>query len=75
MADIVVHQHDKLCDLDYAQVLAIKILTFSIRFGEFTAIDLSRMKPVTSSGIWLLYIIEYPHLRQDMNQSAFRRLF
>lgn len=30
-------------------MLAIKILTFSIRFGEFTAIDLSRIKPVISS--------------------------
>lgn len=34
-----------------SQVFAIKILAFSIRLGEFTAMDLSKMKPSQRSEI------------------------
>jgi hypothetical protein len=37
------------------QVFAMRILTFSNRFGEFTAMTLSRMKPEKESGKNAIY--------------------
>jgi hypothetical protein len=58
------------------QVFAMRILTFSSRFSEFTAIVLSRMKPekkIMEKGD--LQRKKDTNLRQDMNLSIFHRLF
>jgi hypothetical protein len=57
-------------------VFAIRILAISMRLGQLVPMDLSRMKPMSSQT--LSNNLEKKNstgLRQDMNLSAFRRLF